>query len=138
MAAKDIYHDAVRNALESDGWIVTDDPLSIDFGDVKMKIDLGAEQLIAAEKEGQKIAVEIKTFLGTSTIYEFHTALGQFFNYRFALKIEDPERILYLAIPLSTYDDFFSRRFTQMIMEEAQLKLIVFEPIQEAIVKWKN
>ena len=138
MAAKDIYHKAVRHALEADSWIITDDPLSIDFGDVKMKIDLGAEQLIAAEKEGRKIAVEIKTFLGASTIYEFHTALGQFFNYRFALKMEEPERTLYLAIPLSTYDDFFSRRFTQMIMAEAQLKLLIFDPIQEAIVQWKS
>jgi hypothetical protein len=35
-------------------------------------LDLGAEQLIAAEKDGEKIAVEIKCFVAVSAIYEFH------------------------------------------------------------------
>lgn len=46
-----------------------------------MYIDLGAESIAAAEREGQKIAIEIKSFLGASSISEFHTALGQYFNY---------------------------------------------------------
>ncbi|MGK7877530.1 MAG: XisH family protein [Xenococcaceae cyanobacterium] len=138
MAAKDIYHNAVRNGLEKEGWTITHDPLEIDFGDVAMKIDLGAERLIAADKQGEKIAVEIKSFLGLSTIYEFHTALGQYFNYRFALKAVEPGRILYLAVPIATYEEFFSRRFIQMIVEEVQLDLIVFNPFQEAIVQWKS
>lgn len=40
-----------------------------------MYIDLGAEPILAAERAGEKIAVEIKSFLGESNIYEFHTAL---------------------------------------------------------------
>ena len=84
------------------------------------------------------IAVEVKSFLGTSDIYQFHTALGQYFNYRFALKAEEHDRDLYLAIPLASYEDFFSRRFTQMIIAEIQLELIVFNPFQEEIVQWKN
>ncbi|MGB5969420.1 MAG: XisH family protein [Spirulinaceae cyanobacterium] len=138
MAAKDFYHDAVRHTLEKESWTITHDPLDVDFGDVTMKIDLGAEKLIGAERQGEKIAVEVKSFLGTSEIYQFHTALGQYFNYRFALKAEEPERTLYLAVPLASYEDFFSRRFTQMIIEEVQLKLIVFNPFQEVIVQWKN
>jgi hypothetical protein len=48
-----------------------------------MSIDLAAEKLIAAEREGEKIAVEVKSFLErSSAISEFHTALGQFINYR--------------------------------------------------------
>ncbi|MEH2022825.1 element excision factor XisH family protein [Nostoc sp.] len=27
MPAKDIYHDAVKNSLVQEGWIITDDPL---------------------------------------------------------------------------------------------------------------
>ena len=51
-----------------------------------MSIDLGAEQLIGAQKDNQKIAVEIKSFLSkSSAISEFNTALGQFINYRAAL-----------------------------------------------------
>ncbi|CCQ59468.1 hypothetical protein CWATWH0005_1292 [Crocosphaera watsonii WH 0005] len=32
MPAKDIYHDAVKNALIKDGWKITDDPLILSIG----------------------------------------------------------------------------------------------------------
>ncbi|MGD1700785.1 element excision factor XisH family protein [Dapis sp. BLCC M229] len=72
-----------------------------------MSINLGGEQLIGQNKDNQKIVVEIKIFLGkSSAIYEFHIALGQFINYRVALKQKEPDRILYLAVPLITYNNF--------------------------------
>ena len=76
MTAKDIIHDAVKNALIKDGWTITHDPLSIRIKGVQMYIDLGAQRIIGAEKDGEKIAIEIKSFQGTSAINEFHTALG--------------------------------------------------------------
>ena len=57
MSARDLFHESVRNALEKEDWIITNDPLEIQFEEVKLKIDLGAERLIAAEKAGEKIAV---------------------------------------------------------------------------------
>ena len=138
MAAKDQFHDAVKSALEKEGWHITHDPLYINFAEVEIYIDLGAEKLLAAEKDGEKIAVEIKTFLKPSAIYEFHTVLGQFLNYRFALKVEEPERILYLAVPVEIYEAFFVRRFVQLIIQEYQLKLIIFDPDQEVIEEWKK
>ena len=72
MPAKDVFHDAVRIGLEKEGWVITDDPLRIEVGDVEMYIDLGAEQVLAAEREGEKIAVEIKSFIGTSNISSSH------------------------------------------------------------------
>lgn len=74
--AKDRFHQVVKTALVKDGWNVTHDPLPIKVGRVEMEIDLGAEQLLAAERENQKIAVEVKSFLASaSAISEFHTAL---------------------------------------------------------------
>lgn len=99
---------------------------------------MAAERLLAAEKDGKRIAVEIKTFLKPSVVSEFHTVLGQFLNYRFALNAEEPGRILYLAIPVAVYETFFSRRFVQLIIQEYQLKLIVFEPVNEEIIQWQN
>ncbi len=55
--------------------MITDDPLRIEVGDVEMYIDLDAEQVLAAEREGEKIAVEIKSFIGTSNISQFHEAI---------------------------------------------------------------
>lgn len=103
MSARDTFHALVRNALENEGWVITHDPYHIDLVFVDFYIDLGAEQLLAATKDNQKIAVEIKTFLAASTISEFHTAIGQFINYRIALEDDDPERRLYLAVPLDVY-----------------------------------
>lgn len=81
MAAKDQYHELVKVALQKEQWIITDDPLKVEVGGAKLEIDLGAEKLFGAERFGQKIAVEVKTFLSDSPITDFHLALGQFLNY---------------------------------------------------------
>ncbi len=138
MPARDTFHNAVKNALVKEKWLITHDPLSLDVGGVEMYIDLGAEKLIAAEKEGEKIAVEIKSFLGGSAITEFHTALGQFMNYRLALMEEEADRILYLAVPSDTYKTFFALQFIQRAIEQYRLKLIVYDPVKEVIVKWQK
>lgn len=138
MPAKDIFHDAVRKGLEKEGWVITDDPLRLEVGDVEMYIDLGGEQILAAERIGEKIAVEIKSFIGKSNVSEFHTAIGQFFNYRLALEEQEPERVLYLAVPLGIYHAFFQLQFIKTVIQRSQLKLIIYDPIQEAIVAWKN
>ena len=136
MAAKDRFHDVVKVALEKEQWDITDDPLRLEVGGTKFEIDLGAAQLFAAERGADKIAVEIKTFLGDSPLTDYHAALGQFLNYRLALEISDPERILYLAIPVIAYEAFFKREFAQMSVERYQIKQIIYDPIQEVIVQW--
>ncbi|MBW4613708.1 MAG: XisH family protein [Desmonostoc vinosum HA7617-LM4] len=139
MSAKDIFHEVVKTALRKDGWYITHDPLSISVGGVNVSIDLAAERLIAAEREGEKIAVEVKSFLeNSSAISEFHTALGQFINYRGALKRRQPERVLYLAVPLTTYKTFFQLDFPQAMLEENTVKMIIYDIEQEVIVKWRN
>ncbi|MBD1215848.1 XisH family protein [Aphanizomenon flos-aquae NRERC-008] len=137
MSAKDVFHGVVKIALQKDGWQVTNDPLTISVGGVNLSIDLAAEKLIAAEREGQKIAVEVKSFLErSSAISEFHTALGQFINYRGALRRLQPERVLYLAVPLTTYKTFFQLDFPKDMILENQLKMIVYDVEQEVIFKW--
>lgn len=139
MPAKDVFHPVVKRALEKDGWHITHDPYAIKVGTVEMAIDLGAERLVAAERNGEKIAVEVKSFLASaSAISEFHTALGQFINYRGALKRREPDRVLYLAVPNRTYKTFFQLEFLQAIIEENQVKLLIYDVQQEAIVLWKS
>ena len=138
MAAKDRFHDAVKQALQKEEWVITADPLILKIDQVKFEIDLAAEKVFAAEKAGQKIAVEIKSFLNTSAITDFHSALGQFLNYRLGLQMNEPDRILYLAIPLDIFESFFQERFTQEAVRQYQVKLIVYEPVQEVIIEWKE
>lgn len=93
--------------------------------------------MLAAERAGEKIAVEIKSFIGGSNVSEFHTALGQFLNYQFALEEFDPQRKLYLAVPESIYNSFFQRRFTRLVVERTQINLLVYDEQQEVIVQWQ-
>lgn len=76
--AKNIFHDVVRSSLEKKGWTITDDPYRIELDKANFQIDLAAEKIIAAEKDNQKIAVEIKSFLNPSAVTDFYSALGQF------------------------------------------------------------
>lgn len=137
--ARDLFHNQVKVALKKDGWTITHDPYSIKISEViKVQIDLGAESTIAAQRDQEKIAVEIKSFVSDSDINEFHGALGQYLNYARALTIEDPNRTLYLAVPVDTYTEFFQVPFIQATLQVYQINLIVYEPIQEVIQQWIN
>ena len=135
--AKDLFHNTVKIALQKDGWRITDDPYALRYGTSDVYIDLAAEEAIAAEKEGRTIAVEVKSFVGGSTISEFHTALGQFLNYRIAIEISDePDRILYLAIPTDTYELFFKFEPAKTVIARYAVRLIVYNPSSEVIEQW--
>ncbi|AVH63493.1 XisH family protein [Nostoc sp. 'Peltigera membranacea cyanobiont' N6] len=134
--AKDRFHNIVRNALEKDGWNITADPYEINVDDVDFEIDLAAEQLLGAEREGRKIAVEIKSFISPSNVSEFHTALGQFLNYRDALDKIEHDRLLYLAVRLPVYETFFQRKFIISAVEKYQLRLVIYDVEQEVISQW--
>ena len=138
MSAKDIFHQSVRTALEKDGWQITHDPLHLKVEDIEFFVDLGAERVFGAQKGGQKIAVEIKSFLSSSEVTEFHLALGQTLNYRLALKKKEVDRKLYLAIEIETYEDFFTRQFIQNALQEYQVKLLIFDAVLEEILLWKE
>ncbi len=135
--ARDLFHNIVKDALLQEGWTITHDPFPVDYGDVQMQIDLGAERLLAAERNTEKIAVEVKSFINPSAISEFHTAVGQYYNYRHALRIKEPERTLYLAIPYSAYDQFFRLRFVEEIVQEQQILLVVYK-VKTGVIQWIN
>ena len=130
MSAKDRYHNAVKSALLKENWIITD-PLRLKFSDQdEVRIDLGAERLLAAEKGHEKIAIEIKSFLSESALFDYHAALGQFLNYRLVLGSLDPDRTLYLAVPLMAYEVFFQRPLAKASVRTYEVRLLVYNPIE--------
>jgi hypothetical protein len=136
MPAKDIFHDAVKHALILDGWVITNDPLSLKVGRKDLFIDLGAERFLAAERQGEKIAVEIKSFVGASEVEDLRDAVGQYVLYQSALARIEPERILYLAIRQRVYVEVFEEEIGSMLLERGIVKLLVFDPKTEVIVQW--
>ena len=138
MPAKDQFHDIVKSALIKDGWTITDDPLYLELGDIAMYVDLGGTKIMGVEKNGQKIAVEVKSFMQPSAISEFHTALGQYLNYRLVLEVTKPGTILYLAIYEDIYKSFFQLLLPQMAIHRYEVNLLIYDSEKEEILEWKN
>ena len=127
MPKLDFIHFSVKNALIKDAWEVTDDPYIIEYMKTRLYADLGAERPIAAERGGQKIVIEVKSFLGTSKFQDLKEALGQYDIYRYLLEETAPERKLYVAISNEAYQSFFSQAVIQLILDKHQLPLIIVD-----------
>lgn len=136
MSAKDVIHQPVKNALMKDGWHITDDPFTLEYEGTRVYVDLGAERFLAAEREGKKIAVEIKSFLGPSIVQDIGEALGKYILYLSFLKKTDPSRRLFLAISHITYANLQENKAIQMLLEENHVAIIVVNINLQEIVAW--
>ena len=136
MPAKDFYHDAVKSALIKDNWAIIADPYRIQYKEVDLYGDLAAERPIAAEREGQKIVVEIKSFVGRSLMTDFHNAVGQYKVYQMLLQETAPEYDLYLAIDDITYNNFFKGEGIEFLVRSSQIKFFVVNIDEQEIVEW--
>ncbi len=99
MPARDLYHDAVKNALVKDGWTITHNPIRLRLRRGKNRfVDLGAERLLAAERGTEQIAVEIKSFVRASDMKDLEDAVGHVL-YAHLMQRYYPDYVLYLAVP---------------------------------------
>jgi XisH protein len=135
MSARDSFHEAVKQALSKDGWLNIS-PITLRYGTTKLEVDLSAERFFAAQKGQIQIAVEVKSFASASVVYEFHQAIGQYLNYRMALRRLQPTRIPYLALPLEVYERAFSTDFFQDSLAEHRVNLLLVETTSEEIIQW--
>ncbi len=134
--AKDIIHDAVKHALITDGWTIIADPFRIEYKEFSLLADLAAERPFAAERNGRKIAVEIKSFIGRSLIKDFQQALGQYAMYRDFLELIAPEYELWLAVNSIVYTNFFKQQAARLIVERHQIKLLTVNIDKEEVQQW--
>jgi hypothetical protein len=138
MAAKDKFHLAARHALEKDGWTITHDPYVLNFLGKRQEADLGAEKAIAAEKDNQKILVEIKSFLSESPFSDYYEALGQYLSYQLGLNNIDPSREIWLAITIVTYKRLQVYGPIMAGFAEFKVNLLIFDPETEIIKLWQH
>ena len=136
MPQRDIYHSAVKQALINDGWIITHDPFLLVFDSERGYVDLGASLMLAAEQGDQRIAIEIKSFIGRSLVADLEQAVGQYTIYQSWLRRVDPERALWLAVNPRVAGAIFARRAGQVLIEDYRLKVLVVDMDQERIVQW--
>lgn len=136
--AKDLIHEAVKRALINDGWDVTHDPFKIELidDDRALEADLGAEKMLAANKGKDKIVVEIKTFGGSSILYKFHEALGQFIDYRDAIEEAGLDRVLYIAVSINTYAEMMEINFIKRRISKYLLKFVIIDIEDQKVERW--
>ena len=136
MSRRDSLHFSLCRTLEKDGWKITNDPLILILEETLLRADLGAEKFFVAEKEGRKIAVEIKDFDSPSVISELEKTMGQIQLYQWALEAQEPERKLFLAISQDIYVRHFQKSIFQLAITRTKINLLVYEPKQEVIIQW--
>lgn len=110
--------------------------MKIEFEDAYVSIDLGAEKLLIAERAGEKIAVEIKSFLGRSAIQDIEQALGQFVVYRIFLRRVDPDRHLFVGISHIAFDTVFQSKAIQTLIDELAVSLLVVNTETQEVLQW--
>ena len=138
MPAKDTYHDACVRALVKDGWTITDEPLTVPVDATDLFIDIGAERLVTAERDSERIAVEVKSFVSLSEVQDLKEAVGQYALYNFALQqsATDSDRILYLAVRSAIYESVFIEGVGKLFIRNNAIRLLVFDPVVEEIRHW--
>jgi XisH protein len=137
MPQRDLYHDQVRRALIAEGWTITSDPYYLTFGGERGYVDLGALATLAASLQQRQIAVEIKGFLGPSTMADLQQAVGQYLVYASWMRRIDPTRELWLAISEDTYSDVFDRVAAQAVVDDYRIRLLVVDVEAERVRAWK-
>ena len=134
--ARDLFHELVREAHETDGWTITHDPFVLKTGGLRMEIDLAAEQVFAAKRGTEQIVVEVKSFIGKSKLNDFYEAKGQYDVYRRGLRKEDIRRKLYLAVDIDVFESFFQKALIAETLEDEAVSLIVYDVSSKRIVQW--
>jgi hypothetical protein len=146
MPQRDRIHNLVKQAIIKEGWLVTDDPYVISYGERFLFVDLGATlsngfskiegQFIGAARGSSLIAIEIKEFRSKSVIADLEQAIGQYVLYSLLLNQVDPQREIYLAITDITYDEIFSEPIGKVVISDLPLKLLVVDVEKVEVKLW--
>lgn len=139
MPKKDIFHETVKTALQKEGWRISHDPLFVPTeGGVNFFIDLGLQGMIGAQKDGEHIAVEVKSFDENSPVYSFYEVLGQFLIYEMALLEQLNPWELYIAMSDLGFKKLDEAPIFSKAIRRFGLKFVIFDPISQSVVEWKN
>ncbi len=133
MPVKDRYHDTVVRALSKDGWTVTGEQVRLRILGRRLWVDIRA---VKADKS-VSILVEVKGFENAPSPVEYlASAVGKYVLYASILNDLKSDERLYLAVPELAYNGILSEKIGQSVINRAEIRLIVFDPEGEEIVKW--
>lgn len=138
MPPRDLYHEAAKSALAKEGWTITHDPYTITFGRRRVFVDLGAERMLGAQRGEEKIAVEVKSFLGPSELRDIEQAVGPFVLYQALPEEYEPERLFFLAVPTFASVATLEEAIPSSVLARMDVRYFAFDPEQETIARWRR
>ena len=80
--------------------------------------------------------MEDQSFRGPSPARDLEEAVGQYGIYRAIMRVREPGRHLYMAVPLPVYDGILSDRSGQFVIWELSVDLLVFDEDRRRVVQW--
>jgi hypothetical protein len=133
LPAKDRYHDTVIRSLHKAGWILITEQVAIIVEDRRLWIDIRASK----QTEDLAILIEVKGFEGMPSPIEYlANATGKYAMYRAALDYLQIDLPLYMAVPDAAYRGILSEEIGQQTLRHNRVRLLVFDPEREEIVRW--
>jgi hypothetical protein len=138
MPAIDNCEPAVIRALRKAGWHVINRPFALQTGKDEGYVyaDLRLRHLMT---HLEMIIFEVKCFASAKALLdEFYQAVGQYQFYRTIIDESDAPAPVYLSVPHDVYATFFQKQAVKLLIQAAQIKLIVVNLKIEEIVEWVN
>ena len=121
----------LKDALVKDGWQVKPKALLLRDTGYQFLID------VDAEKDGKRVAIEVKSWLSESFNQDWYMAFGQYLTYQGALHVEAPEYELYLAVPEDIYYKHFNT-FILSLVKANSVKIVIFDTNTNTVAAWKR
>jgi hypothetical protein len=133
MPAKDRYHDVVVRALRKAGWTILEEQVALSMPRRRVWIDIRA----AKDADNVAILVEVKGFerLASPVAY-LAEVIGQCVLYQAILDYAQVNDRLHLAVPAAALTGILGEEIGRQAVQRAQVRLILFDPVQEEIRQW--
>ena len=138
MPASDRYHDAVVRCLTKAGWSIIKEQYAVVVAESEDDFRRLFIDIAAQSQTEQIVLIEVKS-LEPSPLHQFMMLVGQYVVYRTALDYIGDTTPLYVAITEADYEIMIEQPLGQGVIREGlgePIPFIVFDPIEEEIVKW--
>ncbi|HVC80425.1 MAG TPA: element excision factor XisH family protein [Chloroflexota bacterium] len=133
MPAKDRHHDAVVRALRKAGWVILAEQVALSMPMRRVWVDIRASK----EADNLAILIEVKGFeRPASPVAYLAETIGQCLLYQTILDFAGVTDTLYLAVPSVAFTGILGEELGRQAIQRAQVRLILFDPVQEEITRW--
>ena len=133
---KDKIHDAVKRALEKEGWQIVNDPFYLKLQTKTVRIDMEAERFMEAKKGAETILIEVKTLDTSALLYSFYAAYGQYEFYRDSLAKYAINKPIYLATSERVHYEMNAIPELMEWLKKHKVNLLFVDIEEEKIETW--